>query len=149
MAYEAHKWKKGEEITSDKLNHIEKGIEEAGLPREITDPQDGQTLKYDAASGKWVNGEGGSGSSTLVVSVDAETNALNKTWQEIYDAMPNVVLTIFNDSTEDRMVMHVIRCIHSTDDDSYTVRVISQALQMSDAVTTSASGYPIFGGNYN
>lgn len=85
--YEAHKWKIGEEITSEKLNHIEKGIEEAGLPREITDPQDGQTLKYDAASGKWVNAEGG-GSSTLVVNVNDGT--FDKTWQEIDDAFPNV-----------------------------------------------------------
>ena len=123
MAYEAHKWKIGEEITSDKLNHIEKGIEEAGLPREITDPQDGQTLKYDAEkekfvnadaaietnitnptdgqtlkydaeSGKWVNGEGGSGKLVVNATTDAGTNVktLDKTWQEIFDASPNVVL---------------------------------------------------------
>lgn len=95
MAYEAHKWKIGEEITSEKLNHIEKGIEEAGLPREITDPQDGQTLKYDAASGKWVNAEGG-GSGKLIVNAttdsDTHITTLDKTWQEIFDASPNVVL---------------------------------------------------------
>lgn len=90
--YEAHKWKIGEEITSEKLNHIEKGIEEAGLPREITDPQDGQTLKYDAASGKWVNGEGGSGKLVVNATSEVNTTTLDKTWQEIYDAFPNAVV---------------------------------------------------------
>ena len=93
MAYEAHKWKIGEEITSEKLNHIEKGIEEAGgdIQTNIQNPTDGQTLKYDAESGKWVNAEGGSG--TLVVNIQSENNilTLDKTWQQIYDAYPYVV----------------------------------------------------------
>ena len=103
MAYEAHKWKIGEEITSDKLNHIEKGIEAGGdIQTNITDPQDGQTLKYDAASGKWVNGEGG-GSSTLVATVNLNEQGkgtLDHTWQEIHDAMPNVIVEEKFDDSE-------------------------------------------------
>lgn len=90
--YEAHKWKIGEEITSEKLNHIEKGIEEAGLPREITDPQDGQTLKYDAASGKWVNGEGGGSAAPMVIHIAGDPATMDKTAAEIKAAYPNIVV---------------------------------------------------------
>lgn len=56
MAYEAHKWKIGEEITSDKLNHIEEGIAAGGdIQIDIQNPQDGDTLQYSAAEGKWIN----------------------------------------------------------------------------------------------
>lgn len=133
MAYEAHKWKIGEEITSDKLNHIEKGIEEAGLPREITDPQDGQTLKYDAASGKWVNGEGG-GSGRLIVNVttNGSITTLDKTWQEIADAYPNVC-AIGYDSGNFIYYLPVV----GYEDGEYKVFIDTNAY-----TTSSATGYP-------
>lgn len=133
MAYEAHKWKIGEEITSEKLNHIEKGIEEAGLPREITDPQDGQTLKYDAESGKWVNAEGGGGSSTLVVNDNNGT--LDKTWQEIADAFPNVVLyEDFGNSNDQYSMLTSINRL----DAKYYVSIGSQNYK-----SDSPDGYPV------
>lgn len=65
----------------------------AAIETNIQNPTDGQTLKYDATSGKWVNGEGG-GSSILVVNMTRDPSAnqtiMDKTWQEIYDAFPNV-----------------------------------------------------------
>jgi hypothetical protein len=139
--YEAHKWKIGEEITSDKLNHIEKGIEEAGLPREITDPQDGQTLKYDAASGKWVNGEGG-GSGPLVVTATEglDGTTMDHTWQEIHDAFPNVELVVDNGSyTEKRFIISV------RDGKSYRVEVLGVTVDGTNITTYEAdsqTGYP-------
>lgn len=143
--YEAHKWKIGEEITSEKLNHIEKGIEEAGLPREITDPQDGQTLKYDAAKGKWVNAEATSGgSSTLVVSatMNGANMTLDKTWQEISDAFPNAyflapapiplkmpILTVRQDG--DSYEVFIAR----VDGDDYSIKLLRYT-------TDDAGGYP-------
>lgn len=125
MAYEAHKWKIGEEITSEKLNHIEKGIEEAGLPREITDPQDGQTLKYDAASGKWVNGEGGSGGGTLQVNIVYDTQLqLDKTWQEIADAFPDVVVKDANPTDESQYFLNSIIAMSSTSN-VYSIYIMS------------------------
>ena len=65
----------------------------AAIETNIQNPTDGQTLKYDAESGKWVNGEGG-GSGSLVVTAtyneSTDTTTLDKTWQEIVDAYPNV-----------------------------------------------------------
>lgn len=56
---------------------------------DISNPTDGQTLVYNASAGKWENGAGGGGG--LVVHYDAvDTGALDKTWQEIYDAYPLV-----------------------------------------------------------
>lgn len=140
MAYEAHKWKIGEEITSDKLNHIEKGIEEAGLPREITDPQDGQILKYDAASGKWVNGQGG-GSGTLVVTAtdDNDVSTLDHTWQEISDAFPKVELVSADGEREFIIKADIVG-------NDYAVVVMSAG--GSEAIiysTDSPTGYPTLG----
>ena len=67
MAYERQTWTCGETITADKLNHIEEGLANSG---------------------------GGTGE-TLVVSMvenEDESTSLDKTWQEIHDAFPNVVL---------------------------------------------------------
>lgn len=144
--YEAHKWKIGEEITSDKLNHIEKGIEEAGLPREITDPQDGQTLKYDAASGKWVNGEGGSGgSSTLVVTATGNADGLtmDHTWQEIHDAFPNVEFLEVSLET----IRGFITSVNTSD--RYTVNTVTFGGMGTSSKTysaDSATGYPAASG---
>jgi hypothetical protein len=133
--YEAHKWKIGEEITSDKLNHIEKGIEAAGMPIEITDPQDGQTLKYDAASGKWVNGEGGS-TSPLVVSIAEQT--MDKTVREIYDAFPNVILT--HGSVKGTILSVQI----DSDMGIYTVYANDGNAQFDAYVAETENGYPVY-----
>lgn len=55
---------------------------------DISNPSDGQTLVYNATSGKWENGNGGGGG--LVVNVvdhnDGEYLSLDKTAGEIYSA---------------------------------------------------------------
>ena len=56
MSYEPTTWKDGDLVTSAKLNKLENGVAAAGGP------------------------------SILIVHVNAETGALDKTWQEMYDA---------------------------------------------------------------
>ena len=56
---------------------------------DISDPTDGQTLVYNATSGKWENGEGGGGGSpaTLVVHVVSDgDDRLDHTYTEISTA---------------------------------------------------------------
>ena len=58
---------------------------------DISNPTDGQTLVYNATSGKWENGSGGGGSSGIIVVhvveiAGTENVRLDKTWQEIWDA---------------------------------------------------------------
>ena len=62
MSYEPTTWKAGDTVTSAKLNKMEQGI--------------------------------ANGSGTLIVHMINEENSstLDKTWQEIYDAAPNVIL---------------------------------------------------------
>lgn len=63
MSYEPTNWKDGDLVTSAKLNKIEQGIA--------------------AGSGMMVVNE--------VYDEDTEITSLDKTWQEIYDAAPNVI----------------------------------------------------------
>jgi len=56
----------------------------------ISNPQDGDTLVYDATAGKWVNGAASSGGGGLVITPTIDMEHMNlvsdKTAQEIYDA---------------------------------------------------------------
>ena len=117
---------------------------DAAIETNIQNPTDGQTLKYDAESGKWVNGEGGS--STLVVNstYDESTNTstLDKTWQEIYDAMPNVVV-----ESEDlrQPVLYVIKMSNAEYDivlGDFDVAQLQLTAVFTRYTATSASGYP-------
>lgn len=58
----------------------------------ISNPSDGQTLVYDAASSKWVNGSGGGGSYTLFAgtySDNPEAITLETTCADLYTACSN------------------------------------------------------------
>lgn len=67
----------------------------------ISNPQDGDTLVYNSSTGKWENGAGGGGGAvkltvTQTTSGDVDIYTLDKTWQEIHDAVNSgsiVVLT--------------------------------------------------------
>lgn len=97
MSYVKQTWQTGDVVTSAKLNHMEDGI----------------------AAG------GGAGGGVLIVNPDAQTGALDKTWQEIYDAMQTSI------------VMLVI-----VDAENYSV---SPALAKSTGVETSST----YGNTYN
>lgn len=62
----------------------------------ISNPQDGQTLVYDAASQKWVNGSGGSsGGGTVVVHMDGSTHALDMKTEELFEACLNSHVVVY------------------------------------------------------
>ena len=57
---------------------------------DISNPTDGQTLVYNATSGKWENGAGGGGGALIVHWSHDEVHGiytLDKTWKEIADAI--------------------------------------------------------------
>jgi hypothetical protein len=139
MSYTPTVWKSGDVISSEKLNKIENGIEAVGIETNIQNPTDGQTLKYDAASGKWVNGEGG-GSSTLVVTstYDESTQivTLDKTWQEIYDALPNVMILHKEDDVADLEIPLHMDFIESTGE--ATVHCVSFGVGSKHTYTSSS-----------
>jgi len=90
MSYTKQTWQAGDEITSAKLNHLEDGInniatEVANFPVDIDNPQDGDTLIYNAAEQKWVSGSS-NGGGIFIVRYDNDANHLDKTAGEIIAA---------------------------------------------------------------
>lgn len=53
---------------------------------DISNPTDGQTLVYNAESGKWENGAGGGGVLVCHIVMSDETPTLDKTYREIVNA---------------------------------------------------------------
>ena len=143
MAYEGKQWQCGDVIGAADLNRIERGIEAVGIETNIQNPTDGQTLKYDAESGKWVNGEGG-GSNTLIVNNNNGT--LDKTWQEIHDAMPAVFIVVPNASEQ---YGHFVTAAYVSDDPTYymvnAIGTVDGELDIATYYAGSASGYPVRG----
>lgn len=96
MAYEKQTWKTGDVVTSAKLNHMEDGISNAG---------------------------------GLVVNIDwddtLETTILDKTWQEIHNAVPFVAIVdsesgqtsiVTEVGYDDRAGSYYVRCFHAAND---------------------------------
>lgn len=125
MSYTKQTWQAGDEITSAKLNHLEDGInniatEVANFPVEVNNPQDGDTLIYNAAEQKWVSGSSNSGSGggssnvlivhTQLVDEASGTEVMDKTWQEIHDALASgmvvFVLKVFEESAVNQMPIY-------------------------------------------
>jgi hypothetical protein len=115
---------------------------------DITDPQDGDTLVYNAAQQKWVNGAGGGGSGGgLVVTgynLISGEGTLNKTWQEIYDAASQGKSVVLVDEREIEGITYkaayTLGAIDINIDDTpviYTVLFGDQQLQCA-----SADDYP-------
>lgn len=109
----------------------------AAIETNIQNPTDGQTLKYDAASGKWVNGEGG-GSGKLIVheNISGGTRTLDKTWQEIADAFPNVAY--FSSPADGIEFYYPIDQVKRVETD-YSVRT-----NEAKYTTTATDGYPSY-----
>jgi hypothetical protein len=66
---------------------------------DITDPQDGDTLVYNAAQQKWVNGAGGGGG--VMILHEDENGVLDKTWAEIKTALSTTVVAVYSEYEDD------------------------------------------------
>lgn len=146
MSYTKQTWQAGDEITSAKLNHLEDGInnvatEVANFPVEVNNPQDGDTLIYNAAEQKWVSGSnnGDSGGGNLVVHDNNGT--LDKTWKEIHDALGAGYYTIVLYYTESSEQFEQIQIIDAYKEDNYYVKV-GIAMLAKIYMTDSKNGYP-------
>lgn len=73
-------------IIVDKADPIE-GQSLDNLIACLANPQDGDTLIYNATAQMWETGKGSSEGNVLVLTADYDTGTLNKTWQEIFDAI--------------------------------------------------------------
>ena len=114
---------------------------------DISNPQDGDTLVYNATQQKWVNGAASGGGGVTIVHMDEDTGALDKTAQEICDAMlhgvvewtvPNTVMRSILLSVSDREGE-----TPGTTEYVFTFAGTNQGAFGLDFVATSLNGYPV------
>lgn len=106
--YTAREWNNGDIVTASNLNRMEQGIEDAG-------------------TGDWL----------VVTTSGTNVITMDKTWQEIYDAFPNVILTYSNkNSSGKRLILDVYQDVKSG---NYMVAESNNVVVFS---TNSATGYP-------
>ena len=104
----------------------------------ISNPQNGDTLVYNSSTGKWENGSGGGGGGSLVIHTVSGT--LDKTWQEIYDALEAGVRCIVMYGDEGKVGQTIIQEAYWYDDNDYRIYPFGDGSTY--YVATSASGYP-------
>lgn len=127
MAYTKTLWKTGDIVTEEKMNKIEQGIESMELPT-VTSEDDGKTLVVE--NGAWALGSvsgGSSGGGVFVVKMtqpDPNENVfvLDKTWQEIKDAMPSNICVVI--MTYDNLIDQGLITQVSEGSGRYTVKVV-------------------------
>ena len=148
MAYVKTNWKTGDVVTSNKLNNMETGIYDAteasasAFAPDITNPQDGDTLVYNATQQKWVNGAS-TGSLLVPVTIESGTATLGKTWKEISDALAAGYYTCYimeDPSTPGQYIQGRFEC-YAHLDDSYMVWMDSLGGNLIFD-TDSENGYP-------
>lgn len=108
---------------------------------DISNPTDGQTLVYNATSGKWENGAGGGGALIVHYTIsDLGYYVLDKTWQEIADAtlLGPVLLVVEDDMHGYGVSSSPIESV-SRGDGFYSVYFTNGQFD-----ADSANGYPYF-----
>lgn len=136
MAYTKQNWECGDLITADKMNHIEDGIEDAssggGLTVNIvnTDP----ALNSAKSEAPLLRGGGGGATNTW----------LDKTWQQIYDAFPNVRVNVAYSGSGITSGFQIVSEVINDDLDGCVVRIgaTSSGIGTSTFVAATTDGYP-------
>ena len=128
--------KKNGQIITDDGNPIEgKALENALML--LADPQDGDTITYNATSGLWVAGSGSGGGGLVVNVVAGDTPALDKTYQEIEDAIESGTNVICREEIDEGV--YSVYCVtrYGEADGAYLVYFGEYGY-----ITDSKSGYP-------
>ena len=122
MSYEKNIWKTGDIVTSEKLNHMEEGIESGG----------------------------GSGGGVLVVpmTVDESTQGLTfqKTWKEIFDAIAGGSFVIGAMHDTEGAVQYTITELYP-DAGRYVLNFVIGGDTLSSAYAEAENDYPVYVNN--
>lgn len=130
MAYNPTNWECGDVVTAELLNKLEEAVENLSV---IVDGMDG-------------------GDSKFVIGLGTSTSTLDKTWQEIYDAMNQGQSAVVRFSTPTGDIRESPVTSVGVSVDSYSVTVIippvgtEASVQTSVFIASSANGYPQFRG---
>ena len=96
-----------------------------------------------------MSGGGSSGGGVLVVNIDDDTGALNKTWQEIRDAMAaGQIVSIPSVNSEVEVYSAIIGTAWLTSDDKYGLWPLGANAGTNDpfAIAQTANDYPVIAG---
>ena len=159
MKYVKTNWKTGDVVTSNKLNNMETGIYDANeasasaFAPDITNPQDGDTLVYNATQQKWVNGAGGGGSLVANGTVDATDPSnvsitLDKTAGEIYEAFlagsPVIVKVVGSGESTVFQIIYV-GFTEAISSGNYIFRCYDGASLLLEFLANAGTDYPVCG----
>lgn len=89
-------------------------------------------------------GGGSSGGGVLVVNVDEDTGALDKTWQEIHDASFAVIKTTDSNGSYTSFIVAAGKIKNLQTGDYVYVIQFTDVEQSFRAETDSPNGYPVF-----
>lgn len=110
------------------------------------------TKWYVTPAGEWQESAGGgggsSGSSVFKIGVDTATDSLDKTWQEIHDALEAGKVCVIITETENGYICEYVITVAALGDDGYGVVTLFGAEQPL-YTTISANGYPVYNDNGN
>lgn len=108
---------------------------------DLDNPSNGQIIQYDATSGKWKNVSAAGGG--LVVTKD-ETNTMDKTWKEIYDAYSagQFVAFVVTDGDGVGVTQHQIFWVGQTGSTYYVGYYNPETSDFVPYTTDSENGYP-------
>lgn len=112
MSYDPTNWQTGDVVTSQKLNKLEQGVADAG----------------------------GGGLLIVNMTMTGDAMTLDKTWQEIYDAVPAVMVV---DPTENDKSVYMVYEVFV--DDGYHVDIGHGSVSFPSFFTDSPTGYPSSG----
>ena len=111
-----------------------------------TEVDTGDVYLFNETASEWVKQPaqgGGSGGGVLVVTLDSDTGALDKTWQELFDATFPVIRIVSHDA----MILYYVQQVFERaplggGDTEYIVQA-SFLTDFIEFVASSASGYPV------
>lgn len=123
---------------------------------ELTEPSNGQVIAYDAESEKWKNVDqsgGGSGGGVFITTANYDettlTSTLDKTWQEIHDAISSGMIGVVRSATTasetptayaDTLISVIF---YNNQGGNYKVVTYEDGSQVA-YTTATANGYPSF-----
>lgn len=142
MSYVKTEWDNGDIITAEKLNNAEIGIEEINMSYEKQTWSNGDIITADKLN-HMEDGIGGGGSEYYHIKMNGETYYLDKTWQEIHDALQEYgVGKVFIVDVENHIVQVVARTKYDGHG-GYSVGVYDNGNKSDMYFTDDANGYPL------
>lgn len=105
---------------------------------DISNPTDGQTLVYNASAGKWENGAGGGG----VLVVHDVNGTLDKTWQEIVNALHTQEVLMFATTEYDGATVTAIGRVYNYEENPDMPIYVLSFESTGDYLADTPNGYP-------